>query len=141
MEFQRCIYCKKSFDDCIVSKSDIIPDFLGDGLVLEDAVCKECNNRINSEIELPIRDNFQYLRSQLDLKGRRGKPVRVEVNAEVGEIGEQIKTNLDHVYQKGLPPFEYRGADGKKYYSVCGKTEYTEVMKQEITHAVLNNCA
>lgn len=50
-----CIYCNKTTPEVEPSVSHIIPDFLGGALELKNAVCKTCNNKVNNEIEEPIK--------------------------------------------------------------------------------------
>ena len=129
MQAGQCVYCKRSFEKIEVSKSDIIPDFFGNGLILENAVCKDCNNTFNTQVENPLRHHFQYLRRELYLEGRRGRPVKVDTEVEIDEVGKTVGTELDHFIEKGVRPFTFTGEDGKEYYSVIGNNEYVEEMK------------
>ena len=128
-----CIYCKKQMDFASTSKSDIIPDFFGNGLILENAVCKICNNDFNTQVEQKLRNYFQYLRSGLDLRGRRKKPVKLLAEIEVDSLGKKMKVDLDHINTKGIPPFKFKGENGKEYYAVIGKKEYIKDKKREIS--------
>lgn len=89
MKANSCIYCKVPLDSDSVSKSDVIPDYLGNGLVLEEAVCKACNNDFNVQVEQPLKDHLQYLRAGLALRGRRRKPVRVSAGVEIESLGKK----------------------------------------------------
>lgn len=124
MKPNSCIYCKLPLDADSVSKSDVIPDFLGNGLILEEAVCKTCNNDFNVQVEQPLKDHLQYLRAGLDLRGRRRKPVRVLAGVEIEKLGKRMTVDLKHIEKKGIPPFKFRGDDGRQHYAVIGKAEY-----------------
>jgi hypothetical protein len=132
MEPNSCIYCKNSFDSVAPSKSDIIPDFLGDGLILENAVCKTCNNQINSDVEMPLRDHFQFLRLGLDLPGRRRKSPGLSVDVEIESLSIKIRGNYDKIKDRGIPPLKLTGEDGKKYYVVIGTSSYIEEIKGKL---------
>jgi len=132
METFDCIYCKKNLPITLSSRSDVIPDFLGNGLILERAVCKTCNNEFNIQVEQPLRNHFQFLRSGLDLKGRRGKPVQLVVDVEIESLDKKIRSDVEHIKGKGVPPFKFRGDDGKEYYAFIGKKAYIEEKKKEI---------
>lgn len=132
MESMSCIYCKRPFDSAVPSKSDIIPDFLGNGLTLDNAVCKACNNQINSKVELPLRDHLQYLRSGLDLRGRRRKPIDLFVNVEIESLQKKMRVNYDKIKFRGLPPFMFTEENGRKYYVVIGELSYIDEMKTKI---------
>ena len=138
MESQTCIYCKNPFNTTQPSKSDIIPDFLGDGLILENAVCKLCNNEINSKVELPLRDYFQFLRAGLDLQGRRGKPLNLIVDAEIESLDKRMRVNFDQIKGRGIPPFKFIGEDGREFYAVIGEKFYIEERKNEISSKKAN---
>jgi hypothetical protein len=133
MESISCIYCKNPFNATQPSRSDVIPDFLGNGLILDNAVCKSCNNEINSKVELPLRDHFQFLRTGLDLQGRRGKPLNLIVDVEVESLNKRMKANFDEIKGKGIPPFKFTGEDGREYYAVIGEKSYIKEMKSDIS--------
>lgn len=132
MELSSCIYCKNDFTDIEPSDSDIIPTFLGGNLKLRNAVCKKCNNVINSEVEMPIRDNFRYIRSGLGIKGRRKKHINVQV--EVEALGKKLGTDLDFFKKKGIPPFpfEFRNENGRKHLAILGDQKYVYRKRKEI---------
>lgn len=69
----KCIYCLRTTPDATPSKSHIIPDALGGMIILENAVCLECNSKFNKEVEMPIRDAVALVRQLLMIKTRRGK--------------------------------------------------------------------
>lgn len=127
-----CIYCKLPLDSGSVSKSDVIPDHLGNGLILKEAVCKICNNDFNVQVEQPLRDHLSYLRAGLDLRGRRRKPVRLLADVEIQSLGKKMTVDVEHIERKGIPPFKFRGDDGRQYYAVIGKLDYIESKKAEI---------
>jgi hypothetical protein len=124
-----CIYCKKRIPEVRPTKSDIIPTFLGGTLVLNNAVCKVCNNKINSEIEQPIRDAFSYLRSGLDLGGRRNRDVKVQSKVKI--LGKELKMSLGDSGIE-LPPFKYRNPDGKSVIVIVGEKEYVKKKIKEV---------
>lgn len=134
MKSNSCIYCKVPLDSDSVSKSDVIPDYLGNGLVLEEAVCKACNNDFNVQVEQPLKTHLQYLRAGLDLRGRRRKPVRVSTGVKIENLGKKMTVDLEYVEKKGIPPFKFQGDDGRQYYAVIGKTDYIERKKAEINN-------
>lgn len=70
----KCIYCKRSAPDAEPSTSHVIPDALGLGPTLTNAVCDKCNHRINLEIENPVIQSLAILRNILGIDGRRGRP-------------------------------------------------------------------
>ena len=133
MKSNCCIYCKVPLDSDSVSKSDVIPDHLGNGLVLEEAVCKACNNDFNVQVEQPLKDHLSYLRAGLDLRGRRRKPVRVLADVEIQSLGKKMTVDLEHIEKKGIPPFKFRGDDGRQYYALIGNLDYIENKKAEIS--------
>jgi len=123
-----CIYCKKTLPEIKPSKSHVIPDFLGGVLELNNAVCIECNNRVNREIEKLMIKPFAYLRSGLDLRGRRRRDIKV--SAEVKILGVKIKTKLSSGIQ--IPPFEYQKPNGEKGLVIVGEKDYVEKEKRKI---------
>lgn len=132
MNSNACIYCKRSLLEVEPSDSDIIPTFFGGHLKLKNAVCKKCNNDINSQVEIPIRDAFRFIRSGLDIKGRRRKDIKVPL--EVKALGKTLITDLDLFQEKGIPPFsfEFKHEDGRKYIAILGERDYTDSMREEI---------
>lgn len=128
-----CIYCKNPFGVTKPSKSDIIPYFLGNALTLDNAVCKACNNKINLEIEMPLRDHFQYLRKGLDIRGRHRNPLRLVAGVEIEGLNKKMTVNYEKVKGRGLDPFKFIGDDGREYYAAIGSQQYLTKIKKEIS--------
>ena len=127
-----CIYCKALIDNSSNSRSDIIPDFLGDGLILDNCVCKTCNNEFNSQVEQTLKNKFHFIRSGLNLKGRRGKPLKVIGKIEINSLNKVMNVDVDSI-RDGIPPFKHEGPDGNEYYVVIGNNGYLEAKKAEIS--------
>lgn len=123
-----CIYCKKSTPEVEPTLSHVIPDFLGGALELKDAVCKTCNNKINGEVEEPIKKPFAYLRSGLDLQGRRRRDIKIPAKVKI--LGVELETNLNSDIR--IPPFEYQKSNGEKGLVIVGENEYVENEKKKI---------
>lgn len=123
-----CIYCKKSTPEVEPTLSHVIPDFLGGALELKDAVCKTCNNKINGDVEEPIKKPFAYLRSGLDLQGRRRRDIKVPAKVKI--LGVELETNLNSDIR--IPPFEYQKSNGERGLVIVGENEYVENEKKKI---------
>ncbi|GBD96468.1 MAG TPA: HNH endonuclease [Nitrospirae bacterium] len=123
-----CIYCGKTAPEAAPSVSHLIPDFLGGVLELHNAVCIGCNTRVNREIEEPMRKPFAYLRSGLDLRGRRRREIKVP--AKVRILGVELETCLSSDIQ--IPPFEYHKVNDEKGLVIIGKKDYVEEEKRKI---------
>lgn len=122
-----CIYCKKRHPEVKPTTSHIIPTFLGGFIELDYAVCKTCNGKINSEVEQPLRNNFSYLRSGLNLEGRRKREIKIIGEATI--LGQKIKIGMDKIE---IPPFEHKNTDGKNVLVIVGDNDYIEKKKKEI---------
>lgn len=123
-----CIYCKKTVPEVKPTVSHVIPDFLGGALELKNAVCKDCNNRINREIEEPMKKPFAYLRSGLDLGGRRRKEIKIPATTKI--LGKEIEINIRSEIE--IPPFEYQKSTSEKGLVIVGDKNYVEKEKQKI---------
>ena len=127
-----CIYCKSPINNSSKSRSDIIPVFFGDGLILDNSVCKTCNNEFNSQVEQTLKSEFQFIRSGLNLKGRRKNPPKVIGKIEINSLNKVMNNVEIDSIRDGIPPFKHKEPDGNEYYVVIGNNDYLEAKKAEI---------
>lgn len=123
-----CIYCKRSEPQVTKSESHVIPDSFGVGPILLDAVCKDCNHRINLKVEQPVKDRLASLRNLIAIDGRRGKPsflAKVQYLDVIQEVRLRIPAELGRrlfFFELGTDP------DGKKKFAIIGDPEkFSEV--------------
>lgn len=123
-----CIYCKKTVPEVEPALSHVIPDFLGGALELKNAVCKTCNNKINREVEEPIKKPFAYLRSGLNLQSRTRRDIKIPAKVKI--LGVDLEISLGSEVQ--IPPFEYQKPNGEKGLVIVGEKNYVEEEKRKI---------
>jgi hypothetical protein len=125
-----CIYCKKSLPDVEPSEAHIFPDALGGTESTEDTVCRVCNGRINSDVEIPVVPFFSVFRSLHGVEGRRGMPgvptmVRVEGHEASATLGPDGRP-------KGPIVRAETNSEGKKVFFVYG----TDEMMREVVASI-----
>lgn len=74
----RCVFCLQTFEPKDLTHEHIIPEALHGRHVIKKGSCKECARRSNLYYENKALngDFFKVVRTVLDLKGKRGPPVR-----------------------------------------------------------------
>lgn len=95
MNMFTCIYCENEYLNDELSKSDIIPfAFLaGKKLILNNKVCKTCNNLVNKNAEQTIIKEFESLRRRINATQRRGQPIKNQFVIEYKNNDIQLRTN------------------------------------------------
>ena len=67
---RRCIYCGTEND---LSKSDIIPDALTNGKIINPNVCRvDHNNRFSDMFEDEVISKLAFITNELDIKSSKG---------------------------------------------------------------------
>jgi HNH endonuclease len=69
-----CIFCFPNPLNTVLSREHVIPEAIGGSLVI-DSVCKDCNDRLGSEVDTHLVDNFliKMIRLGLRLEARDGR--------------------------------------------------------------------
>lgn len=70
-----CIYCHRQPPDVVLTREHIFPEALGAKLVLDDAVCKNCNDELGRFVDHLLSDSplVQWIRFWLRVPGKEGK--------------------------------------------------------------------
>lgn len=98
-----CIYCDEPDRD---SESHIIPEALGRGPTLELGVCAKCNHRINKDVEEPIVKGLAAIRHYLQLSGKRGERVALDIDVSYG--GKTQKISAKNPIELRSRPFVFK---------------------------------
>src|SRR5438874_9396603 len=77
-----CIYCDNPDRN---SESHIIPEGLGKGPTLNEAVCAKCNHRISADVEEDVVKGLGPIRHFLQLVGKRGERARLSLKVSYGD--------------------------------------------------------
>jgi hypothetical protein len=125
-----CIYCLRTAPIVAPSDAHIFPDALGGKTSVSNTVCRECNGRINREIEMPVLPTFALFRSILGIRGRRNGIVRVR--ASIKFAGQEVESSLNAVGQPDVIIHVGTDAAGRKTYSLFGPADTVEAKRQEI---------
>lgn len=132
---RRCIYCGKETD---LSKSDIIPDALTNGKIINPNVCRvDHNNKFSDKFEDEVISKLAFITNELDIKSSKGNQyAKYVANVIVDGIEYTTKINTDtDLFNKKI----MRSADGK---SLIGPMEKIKEMKgidhSEITETDIN---
>lgn len=132
---RRCIYCGKETD---LSKSDIIPDALTNGKIINPNVCRvDHNNKFSDKFEDEVISKLAFITNELDIKSSKGNQyAKYAANVIVDGIEYTTKMNTDtDLFSKKI----MRSADGK---SLIGPIEKIKEMKgidySEITETDIN---
>ncbi|ADO70382.1 HNH endonuclease [Stigmatella aurantiaca] len=90
LDFLNCIWCERPYPPAVQSREHVLPEFLGGNKTLPGgAVCKECNNNLNTWLDQPLKIQFQSLITHFDVRsGKRDSAAsaRVQVATNQGPI-------------------------------------------------------
>ena len=106
---RRCIYCGTEND---LSKSDIIPDALTNGKIINPNVCRvDHNNRFSDMFEDEVISKLAFITNELDIKSSKGNQyARYVANVIVDGTEYTTRMNADtDLFNKKI----MRSADGK----------------------------
>lgn len=69
-----CIICREEKNDKAFSKEHIFPDSIGGSVTLQ-SICKTCNSKFGSKVDIHLTDNFliKQVRYKLKLAGKKGR--------------------------------------------------------------------
>ncbi len=97
----KCIICKEEKGE---SKEHIIPEALGNKTLVTKRVCKECNNKLGSNVDDCLVNNFytKIVRINFNLTGKNGKLPRLFNGTEV-DGNTNSKFSLKNDIPKLLP--------------------------------------
>lgn len=89
-----CIWCERPYPPAIASREHVLPEFLGVDCMLPDgAVCKECNNSLNTQLDQPLKAIFQPLITFFGVRSSKrdsAASARVQIATERGGITAQM---------------------------------------------------
>jgi hypothetical protein len=93
-DFSRCIWCERPYPPAIASREHVLPEFLGVDCMLPDgAVCKECNNSLNTQLDQPLKGIFQPIITFFGVRSSKrdsAASARVHIATERGAITAQM---------------------------------------------------
>lgn len=119
---RRCIYCGTEND---LSKSDVIPDALTNGKIINPNVCRvDHNNRFSDMFEDEVISKLAFITNELDIKSSKGNQyARYAASVIVEGTEYTTKMNADtDLFNKKI----MRSADGK---SLIGPMDAIKKMK------------
>ena len=119
---RRCIYCGTEND---LSKSDIIPDALTNGKIINPNVCRVAhNNKFSDMFENEVISKLAFITNELDIKSSKGNQyARYAANVIVDGTEYTTKMNADtDLFNKKI----MRSVDGK---SLIGPMDKIKKMK------------
>ncbi len=119
---RRCIYCGTETD---LSKSDIIPDALTNGKIINPNVCRVAhNNKFSDMFEDEVISKLAFITNELDIKSSKGNQyARYSANVIVDGTEYTTKMNADtDLFNKKI----MRSIDGK---SLIGPMDRIKEMK------------
>jgi len=128
----KCVYCLTASKS--ITQSHVIPDSLGGSVIIENAVCKKCNEQINKNVEMPIRDALSLIRGLLEIKSRKRKSPSVKVISEFKDL--RCAISLVHLGEIDKEILVFKKSDGKQI-ACFGTKEKIEDFKHkyEAKHA------
>lgn len=105
----KCIICREEKDE---SKEHIIPEALGNKELITKRVCKECNNKLGTNVDNYLTDHpiVKLIRMNKNLFGKSGKDIKFFSGVETDE-----ETGLKYDMKTGKPilkPRKIIGSDG-----------------------------
>lgn len=105
----KCIICREEKDE---SKEHIIPEALGNKKLITKRVCKECNNKLGTNIDDYLTNHpiVKLIRINENLLGKSGKDIKFFSGVEIDE-----ETGLKYNMKNGKPILQPRmisGSDG-----------------------------
>jgi len=126
-----CIYCRESTPKVVPSEAHIFPDAMGGVTSTKDAVCVDCNGKIEKAFEeIEIR-KFSFFRSIWGIRNRRGNIAGVP--AVVDFANREFKVLLDETGQHRTAIVAVENCeDGNKIYNVVGPSAKVEEKRKEI---------
>jgi HNH endonuclease len=93
-DFSSCIWCNRPYPPATVSREHVLPEFLGVYLKLPDgAVCKECNNSLNTQLDQPLKAILQPIITFFGVQSCKrdsAASARVHIATERGAITAQM---------------------------------------------------
>lgn len=126
-----CIYCFRSEPAVQPSEAHIFPHVLGGSTSTTDKVCRDCNHRVNQEVEMPVLPAFAFFRSVFGIRGRRNDIVRTRATFKMGSQEGEVFLN-ERGEPDGVIVRRETDSAGKKVYSIFGPVEKIEAKRQEI---------
>lgn len=132
---RRCIYCGKETD---LSKSDIIPDALTNGKIINPNVCRIAhNNKFSDMFEDEVISKLAFITNELDIKSSKGNQyARYVANVIVDGTEYTTRMNADtDLFNKKI----MRSADGKSLIGPMDKIKKMKGVEQDkITETDIN---
>ena len=127
----KCIYCLRTNQNgATPSISHILPEFMGSSLKLKNSVCKECNDKINKETEMPFKNEFGWLSMMLGVKGKRGNPPAVK--AKIVLLNKTFDISLDKEgIPKHIPPISIKKGKGRDIIIISRTDEEVRNKKKQ----------
>lgn len=93
----QCMWCSRGYPPALPSREHVLPDYLGVSARLpEGVVCKECNNRLNHEVDRPLKAVFQPLLTTLGIRSGKRPTVAstpVTVQTSLGAVQATLGAN------------------------------------------------
>ncbi len=129
-----CIYCHQGSAQVTPSEAHVFPYALGGSASSKATVCRQCNNHVNQDVEIPVLalPVFPPLLSLFGTSGRRGRIRGVRAAVKIGD--HEVSTFLN---EQGVPPdvIVVRPTDesGKAGYFLYGPEKKLEAKRQELT--------
>lgn len=132
---RRCINCGKETD---LSKSDIIPDALTNGKIINPNVCRIAhNNKFSDMFEDEVISKLAFITNELDIKSSKGNQyARYVANVIVDGTEYTTRMNADtDLFNKKI----MRSADGKSLIGPMDKIKKMKGVEQDkITETDIN---
>lgn len=93
--FERCIWCERAYPPAVGSREHVLPEFLGVDITLpEGAVCRDCNNGLNTALDQPLKVILQPVITSFGVRSTKRESsavARVLVATDRGEIAATME--------------------------------------------------
>ena len=91
-----CIYCQK--ENLEPSAEHVIAESLGGRFKLPpELVCKDCNNLIGKDIDVPVAKDLNPVLTALEVVGKSGKPATMKVEEETQHGLQEFEITKDEI--------------------------------------------